>query len=417
MHRVRHSLPYFREFGWDPVTLAVEPEYVEGFRDDLLLETVPDDVQVERVAALDYRWTRKVGLGSIALRAFPHLALKGNKLLHQGDVDLVYFSTTAFAVLALGPYWKRRFGVPFVVDLQDPWYNTYYESRPKSERPPKYWFSHRLDGVLEPFVMRRADGLIAVTKAYIDDLSERYSEIGDIPSVELPFGVSPVDMEVARELGDRRNGRTGDQLVGTYTGVCNSAMTPVLRTLFRALRFGIESDPALFRRVRLKFVGTSYAPRGQAKPSVMPIAHEEGVADHVTEETDRVSYFEALQLQHESSFLLLPGTLDADYTASKLYPYVLSRKPILGLINARSSAVQTLSELNVDGVFTFKDESHLGDIGPEVTRVWSSILKSLPFEPPTDWDAFERYTAREMTRVQATLFDQVLERSHRPTEV
>jgi hypothetical protein len=68
MHRVRQSLPYFKEMGWEPITLAVAPEFVEGSRDEHLLETIPSDVEIHRLSALDYHWTRKFGLGSVALR-------------------------------------------------------------------------------------------------------------------------------------------------------------------------------------------------------------------------------------------------------------------------------------------------------------------------------------------------------------
>jgi hypothetical protein len=47
--RVRMSLPYLGEFGWEAHVLAVDPRYVEGFRDPGLLQTVPDDVPVTRV--------------------------------------------------------------------------------------------------------------------------------------------------------------------------------------------------------------------------------------------------------------------------------------------------------------------------------------------------------------------------------
>ena len=42
MHRVRQSLPYLREQSWEAVTLAVDPVYVDGYRDERLLQTLPD---------------------------------------------------------------------------------------------------------------------------------------------------------------------------------------------------------------------------------------------------------------------------------------------------------------------------------------------------------------------------------------
>src|SRR5579863_8000553 len=86
MHRVRQSLPHFRAFGWEPVVLAVAPQFVEGVRDDLLLETIPDDIPVSRVPALPVGWTRKIGLGNLALRAFPYLYREGARILRRGGI-------------------------------------------------------------------------------------------------------------------------------------------------------------------------------------------------------------------------------------------------------------------------------------------------------------------------------------------
>ncbi|MEL6163125.1 MAG: hypothetical protein AAFR37_04960 [Cyanobacteria bacterium J06628_3] len=44
--RVRMSLPYFKEFGWEAHVIAVQPDCVEGVRDTLLTKTVPDYIPV-----------------------------------------------------------------------------------------------------------------------------------------------------------------------------------------------------------------------------------------------------------------------------------------------------------------------------------------------------------------------------------
>ena len=120
VQRVRHSLPYFRQLGWEVEVIAVDEKFVETYSyDPLLNKTIPGDIKVHKVAAFDVSKTRKYGLGSLSMRSFFHYRRMGNKLLRKGNFDLVYFSTTAFHVMALGRYWKQKFGVPFVLDLQD----------------------------------------------------------------------------------------------------------------------------------------------------------------------------------------------------------------------------------------------------------------------------------------------------------
>ena len=67
------SLPYFPSFGWNPIVLAAQPDVVEGVLDPLLLDTIPQDIQINRVSALPCSLTRRVGLGDLGIRAFPFL--------------------------------------------------------------------------------------------------------------------------------------------------------------------------------------------------------------------------------------------------------------------------------------------------------------------------------------------------------
>lgn len=388
--------------------MAVNPKRVEGFLDARLLDTIPSDIQVDHVSALDHRWTRLFGLGSVALRSLPFYHSAGSKLLRNQEFDLVYFSTTMFPVLVLGRLWKQKFGVPFVVDMQDPWHSDYYQTRPRKERPPKYWFAHRMNKFLEPRTLPHADALIAVSQAYIDTLRERYPSLSTVPALELPFGASRADGDVAATLKSTRGDYAADELVGTYTGVCNSAMLPTLDLIMEALARGRSEFPELFGRVRLRFIGTSYATTERAKPSVMPIAQRHGLAEVVHEQTDRVPYFEALKMQSDSDFLLLPGTLDGTYTASKLYPYIMSRRPILALFNENSSVTEILEQTRAGTVVEFR-ESDRRTTADTLLDALKSMLERLPYSPPTDWEAFQPYTAREMTRRQVEVFDQVME--------
>jgi hypothetical protein len=410
MHRVRQSLPYFRRFGWDPVVLTVEPRFVEGYRDELLIATVPDDIELHRVEALDPEWTRKVGLGSVALRSMWHCWKKGNELLAHGDIDLVYFSTTAFPLPVLGRYWKSRFGVPYVIDMQDPWHSDYYLDKPREERPPKFWLSYQMHRLLEPIAMREVDGLIAVTEAYNEDLTQRYGDMDLAATAVIPFGVSEWDYRVVEEhpidLGFFPRTAPGE-IRGVYTGVCNPPMLPTIRALFAALREGLDRDPDTFGRVRLYFVGTNY--KQDAQPVVLLLAREYGVEGHVFEKPERIPYMGALQIQKDCDFLLLIGTADAQYTASKLYPYIFAHRPILAVFSAGSSVVEVMEATGSGEAVTFRGIPDAA-LSARILVAWRRMIGRMPYTPATDWHAFEEYTAESMTRKQVDVFDRVLRR-------
>lgn len=164
--RVRMSLPYFAEFGWQPHVLAVKPECVEGgVRDSLLTKTFSDNIPVTYTEALPFKHTRRIGLGSLALRSFPYILKAGDRLLKQQQFDLVYFSTTMFTSMALGPRWCRRFNIPYILDFQDPWLSDYY-NQPNSPTPPggriKYEFSQLQAKILEPKAVKEVSHIISV---------------------------------------------------------------------------------------------------------------------------------------------------------------------------------------------------------------------------------------------------------------
>src|SRR5690606_14883738 len=114
--------------------------------------------------------------------------------------DLIYFSTTVFATMPLGRLWKKINKIPFVLDMQDPWRNDYYLTVPKEERPPKFWFAHRLNTILEAYTVPKADGFIAVSKGYIETLKNRYPTIYNMPEKVLTFGAAEKDFDILTEL-------------------------------------------------------------------------------------------------------------------------------------------------------------------------------------------------------------------------
>lgn len=410
MHRVRQSLPYFREMGWAPHVMAVDPAYVHRTQDDLLLNTIPDDVPVERVSALSTKWTRLLGIGNLALRSLGSLLRAGNRVLRHGSTDLVYFSTTAFPVMVLGRYWKARYDIPYVIDMHDPWRPDYYLDEPPEERPPKFWLAYVMHGCMEPIAMNGVDAIISVSQGYCDTLTERYDGISSSDCTVIPFGAAENDFSVLEEadLSNPVFNASDDTINVVYLGRGGHDMSAAAHGLFGALARGLDEDPGYFGKVQMYFVGTSYAEEGEGEKTFAPIAAAHGVEDHVTEHPARVPYFQALHLMREADMLVVPGSDDPNYTASKLYPYILSRTPLLAVFNQQSSVIDVLHETEAGRIVSFSADSAEETLSSRILETWSGMLRRLPYTPETDWEAFEPYTAREMTRRQVEVFERVV---------
>lgn len=409
-HRVRQSLPYYAEAGWEPVVLAVDPAEVEAPRDPALLQTIPDDVEVVRTGAVPRSWTQRIGLGSLEARALIPLARAGGRLLRERAFDLVFFSTTALNLSVLGPRWLKEFGVPFVIDVQDPWVSDYYEG---AEAPPppggalKYGLTQAASRTCEPYVLRRSAHVVAVSPAYPESLVRRYPWLSNDRFTVLPFGAPEHDFEVLRE--NRVANPVFDPSDGmehwAYVGRAGGDMAFALGALFEAFATARRADPARYDRVRLHFVGTSYAEGDRAEKTVEPVARQHGVADLVDERPHRIPYFEALQVLMNADALVVPGSDDPGYTASKLYPYVLARRPLLAVFHEASTVVDVIRQSQAGVVVPFASGEKAADVAGRLAESWFS--RPLP-DVQTDWDAFAPYTARALTRRQAEVFDQAV---------
>lgn len=404
MQRVRMSLPYFKEFGWEAEVVTVDPCYSKITIDKLLLQTVPSDIIIHRVKALDRKYTAMAGLGSLALRSMFFYKRKVSRLLKEKKFDLVYFSTTEFPVCILGAYWKRKFGVPYVIDMQDPWHSDYYKDKPRDQQPPKYLFSYRLHKFLEPKAMRHVAGLISVSESYIIDLKKRYPEIKDIPSSVITFGAFAPDLKIA-EGNQQKFERLPDpgKVNIVYAGRGGADMQNAVSELFKAFKKGLESEPNIFGRIKLYFIGTSYAPAGQGKLTIMPIAEKCDVAAHVVEITDRISYYHTLATLQQADALFIPGSDDPKYTASKVYPYLLSGKPLLAIFNPQSPALDVMKEYGVKNAYGYGTGRDT-EIYQFLKRVAEGQFEAASYQS----EAIEKYSARNMTRRQCLLFNKVL---------
>src|SRR4029453_3633604 len=125
-----------------------------------------------------------------------------------------------------------------------------------------------------------------------------------------------------------------------YVGTLLPTGVETLRLLLRALDRARREDAAA-TRLRLHFFGTSNQ-SSSAQHRVLPVARECGVEDAVTEVPGRLDYLDALSVLTQASGILLLGSSEPHYTASKLYPALLARRPIIALFHEASSGVATL---------------------------------------------------------------------------
>jgi hypothetical protein len=121
-------------------------------------------------------------------------------------------------------------------------------------------------------------------------------------------------------------------------------------------------------------------------------------------------YFSTLRCLADANALFIPGSDDRAYTASKLYPYVLAKKPLLAIFHEASSVTEILRTTRAGCVVTFNDSHNLPAVSRTVSELWFSRWP--PPAPTTDWEAFAPYTARSMTQKLCSIFDHAVARKN-----
>jgi glycosyltransferase involved in cell wall biosynthesis len=413
-HRVRLLAPHLEESGWSPTVVTLEPSAYEGRLDRGLAGLVPSSLQVVRAASWRADVTRRVGLGDLGLRAYTGLRHTCRALLARDRYDALFITVYPVYPALLGGGLKRAFGVPFVLDYQDPWVGAWGQSvggGPAGRPDWKSRASRRLGTWLEPAAIHAADALVAVSQGTIDGIIERIPAAARLPQAVIPLGFEPEDFNALhRTRPASRHFAADDGLVHLcYVGTMLPTGAGTLRLLFRALAVARGADPAA-SRLRLHFFGTSnQSESGIAR--VLPAARECGVADVVTEAPGRLDYLDALGVLTDASAILLLGSSERHYTASKLFPALLAQRPILALFNEASSVVSILhaaaSEPSVR-VVTYGD----GEAGDDRVHATACHLRALAAAAAYNADdvSLERVadvSARRLAQQLAAVFTRV----------
>ena len=397
LHRVRMSLPYYREFGWDPIVLAVRPDAHGGLVEPELEKSVTGDVTVVRTGAMNATVTGAVGVRAVGLRALGHLYRAGADLIRRHDIDLVFFSTTQFPVLTLGRAWRARFGTPYVIDMQDPWKSDYQGAG--KPRGIKASLARTMHGVLEPLAMRRAAGIVSVSPSYIETLRRRYPSLEADACMTIPFGAHAPDIDVARATPwrnaffDRNDGR----LHGVSVGRGGRDMSMAAEVLLRACQKAPHD-------IALSFVGTDYASRVASK-TMTPIADRLGAGSWVQESPARVPYFDALRLLLDSHFTVVLGSDDAAYRPSKVFPYLITGRPFVAVLHASSPAVDVLRLAGTGVVVTFDATSDPESLSAKLAEDLEWVVARAGQTLRVPAALRDSIGSRELTRQQCLAFN------------
>jgi hypothetical protein len=239
-------------------------------------------------------------------------------------------------------------------------------------------------------------------------MAERYTWLDSSLMAAIPIGGDPDDFVFLRAAGKMEAVPLGGEgfielsYVGAYWPAARAPFTAFLRGLRRLL----DVDPDAARKLRVNFVGTDATLR-LASPRIIPMAKEEGVADMIREFPDRLPFLDALDVLARSDGIILIGSDEPHYTASKVFTCLMSRRPFLSFYHQSSSAHAILSNAGGGLALGFAGREALEGTEPMIAEA----VRRLAFAPESlgqvDPSSYAAFSARAVAERYTQIFDKV----------
>lgn len=256
----------------------------------------------------------------------------GRKIIKRNRPSLIYSTGGAYAA-HLACYWlSKRYDIPWIAEIHDP---MILEPQPAKSKQGKFlaW--------LEKAICNNAAIVWWFTEMALEQAKRRHPQLSNrghhvIPGVDAPdFSRLPYQ-------------RHEHFVIGHFGSISE---TRNLRTFLEALRIFIARDSSRASNVRLHLYGGSLDEI--SANSIKKFPYREVIqnfgrleTDPVTRETGRTQILK--RMNAADCLLLLHGAdpLCEEYIPSKLYEYLWTKRPILGLIYRNPQLTGILHEFN-----------------------------------------------------------------------
>ncbi|WP_179022247.1 glycosyltransferase [Winogradskyella forsetii] len=344
---------FTKEFGWAPKVITVEERFYSVKPDYDFEKTFSDDFDVVRVKA----FSQNKIIGDIGLRAFFQMYKKAKEIIANESIQFIWFPIPTFYTSLLGRLLYEKTKIPYGIDYIDPWVRDI-----TNQKGLRAKMSQSLAKLLEPIAIKKVAVISGVSTPYYEPVIRRnfpefYNDNGELmpktinrhtnkemAHVGMPYGFDPKDHDIIlTDITLPWAERSSKEKIWLYAGAFLPNSHELLSAFFEAIS-NLRRKGQWDTEIRLWFVGTgSY----NAK-SILSYAEDFGLEDIVFERRDRYPYLQVLNFLGLSHTIMVIGSTEKHYTASKTFQALLSNRPVVGVFHYESSAVKIMKESCAD---------------------------------------------------------------------
>jgi hypothetical protein len=167
--------------------------------------------------------------------------------------------------------------------------------------------------------------------------------------------------------------------------------------LWEVLAEKCKANEAFRKALKIKLIG-------KTDDSILAALNKSGLSEAV----DNIGYIphsEAVEQQRNASILILPLRKEPEYKAvlpGKLFEYLASRRPVLGIGQPDGAMAMILNETKTGVVLDWEDREAIAQF---IDSCWE---KHLAGELTTEGADISQFTRRNLTRRMAQLFEETI---------
>ncbi len=354
--RTLNFVKYLPRNGWQPTVLSAHPRAYVECRDDLL-KSIPPETQVVRAQALDTakhlsikgKYPGWFALPDRWASWWPAGVVAGLRIISKQKPDVIW-STYPIATAHLIAFTlAKRSGLPWIADFRDPMINGGYPSH-RLQRKTWQW--------LEARVFQQATRCVFTTERAAKTYRERYpSHAAKCEVIENGF-----DEEAFIGNVPNRMGVPEGSLLMLHSGI----IYPKDRdpsAFFQAVSTLLERGTLTKERLCIRFRAPHHA------EELERLAEMYGLVD-VIDVAPPIPYRQAIaEMMSADLLLVFQGTNFNAQIPAKIYEYLRSGNPVLGLLDKSGDTASQLRQFSGIEIADIEDRE-------DITRVlleWSAL--------------------------------------------
>ena len=297
--------------------------------------------------------------------------------LKEHPVDVIVTTGPPHSMHLIGQRLHKDLGIPWIPDFRDPWSRMYY-----LKHLPMTRCTWRRLRAMEQAVLDDCSTVLAVTPL----VQEEFRAQTSTPVAMITNGYDGGDFEQAVEPDGHFN--------IVHTGLFAADGNPL--TFWKVLGVKAWAEPDFKEALRLRLVG-------KVDREVYDAIEEAGLKDNVVD-LGYKDHLTAVREQLAATMLVLPLRNDPEYRPilpGKLFEYLASRRPVLGIGQEDGAMARVLAETGA-GVTAGWD--NMDAMRSFVDKAWEQFKAGNV--PPVAGD-ITRFSRRSLTHELADLLEQV----------